>query len=81
MDALPDAALSDVVFCYRDPENGDSRLTRLGDIDNFPALVSQGPLGHLVTTGVVDRFVKHPTTPEERKQKALAWLREFEKTA
>jgi hypothetical protein len=81
MDALPDAALSDVVFCYRDPANGDSRLTRLGDIDNFPALVSQGPLGHLVTTGVVDRFVKHPTTPEERKQKALTWLREFEEMA
>jgi AAA domain, putative AbiEii toxin, Type IV TA system len=81
MDALPDAALSDVVFCYRDPQDGDSRLTRLGDIDNFPGLVSQGPLGHLVTTGVVDRFVKHPTTPEERKQKALTWLREFEEMA
>jgi AAA15 family ATPase/GTPase len=81
MDALPDEALSDVVFCYRDPQDGDSRLTRLGDIDNFPGLVSQGPLGHLVTTGVVDRFVKHPTTPEERKQKALAWIQAFEEIA
>jgi predicted ATPase len=81
MDALPDEALSDVVFCYRDPEDGDSRLTRLGDIDNFPGLVSQGPLGHLVTTGVVDRFIKHPTTPEERKQKALQWLQTFEAIA
>jgi hypothetical protein len=81
MDALPDQALSDVVFCYRDPQDGDSRLTRLGDIDNFPGLVSQGPLGHLVTTGVVDRFVKHPTTPEERKQKAMQWLQTFEEIA
>jgi predicted ATPase len=81
MDALPDEALSDVVFCYRDPQEGDSRLTRLGDIDNFPGLVSQGPLGHLVTTGVVDRFIKHPTTPEERKQKAMQWLQTFEEIA
>jgi predicted ATPase len=81
MDALPDNALSDVVFCYRDPDTGDSRLTRLSDIDNFPGLISQGPLGHLVTAGVVDRFIKSPETPEERKRKAMEWIREFEETA
>ena len=74
MDALPDAALGDVVFCYRDPQDGNSRLVKLGEIDDFPGLVSQGPLGQLVTTGVVDRFVKSPITPEERKQRAMNWL-------
>jgi predicted ATPase len=74
MDALPDEALGDVVFCYRDPEQGDSRLVRLGDMDEFPRLVFQGPLGKLVTTGVIDRFVKHPQTSEDRKQKAMEWL-------
>lgn len=74
MDALPDEALSDVVFCYRDPQAGDSRLIRLGDMYEYPRLISQGPLGQLVTAGVVDRFVKSPHTPEERKQQALAWL-------
>ena len=74
MDALPDIALSDVVFCFRDPKDGNSRLVRLGDIDEFPGLVSQGPLGQLVTTGVVDRFIKSPHTPEERKQRAMDWL-------
>jgi predicted ATPase len=74
MDALPDEALGDVVFCYRDPEQGDSRLIRLGDMDEFPRLVFQGPLGKLVTSGVVDRFVKHPQTPADRKQKAMEWL-------
>ena len=74
MDALPDAALGDVVFCYRDPQAGDSRLVRLGDIYEFPSLISQGPLGQLVTAGVVDRFVKSPHTPDERKQQAMAWL-------
>lgn len=74
MDALPDAALGDVVFCFRDPQDGDSRLVRLGDLDEFPGLISQGPLGQLVTTGIVDRFVKSPHTPEDRKQQAFAWL-------
>lgn len=74
MDALPDAALGDVVFCYRDPQDGNSCLVKLGEIDDFPGLVSQGPLGQLVTTGVVDRFIKSPITPEERKQRAMNWL-------
>lgn len=74
MDALPDAALGDVVFCYRNPEAGDSRLVRLGEMYDFPSLISQGPLGQLVTAGVVDRFVKSPHTPEDRKQQAMAWL-------
>jgi len=59
---------------------GHSRLVKLGEIDDFPVLVSQGPLGQLVTTGVVDRFIKSPITPEERKQRAMSWLASFLKT-
>lgn len=79
MDAIPDEALADVVFCYRDPKQGDSRLVRLGDLDDFVGLVVQGSLGDLVTQGVVERFVKYPTTDEAYKEKALAWLEAFEK--
>jgi predicted ATPase len=74
MDALPDAALGDVVFCYRDPVQGDSQLVRLGDMSEFPGLISQGSLGQLVTAGIVDRFVKSPHTPADRKQQAMEWL-------
>ncbi|TCM68079.1 putative ATPase [Acinetobacter calcoaceticus] len=74
MDALPDQALADVVFAYRDPKMGDSRLIRLSDLDDYVGLVAQGPLGELVTQGVVDRFVKHPISNLEQKQNALAWL-------
>lgn len=74
MDALPDEVLGDVVFCYREPTAGDSRLIRLGDLENFPSLILQGKLGQLVTSGIVNRFVKSPQTVEERKQKAMAWL-------
>lgn len=74
MDALPDEALGDVIFCYRDSKQGDSQLVRLQDLQDYPGLVAQGPLGELVTNGIVDRFVKNPETPEQKKQKALDWL-------
>lgn len=77
MDALPDKALGDVVFAYRDPKEGDSRLIRLSDLDDYVGLVSQGPLGELVTQGIVDRFVKNPISKEDKKKKALSWLNEM----
>jgi ABC-type Mn2+/Zn2+ transport system ATPase subunit len=80
-DALPDESLEDVLCCYRDPEMGDSRIVRLGDLDRFPELMAQGTLGELVTRQVLDRFLKDRTTPEERKQAALSWLEELKKEA
>lgn len=74
LDALPDAAVPDAVFCYRDPAQGDSRLVRLADLPDYPELISQGPLGYLTTSGTLDRFVKHHPGPKERQQQALAWL-------
>ncbi len=79
LDALPDDSLGDVLCCYRDPEFGDSRIVRLGDLDRFPELMAQGTLGELVTKQVLDRFLKDRTTPEERKQSALSWLDGFKK--
>jgi len=74
LDALPDESLADVVCCYRDPQQGDSRLIRLGDMDRYPELVAQGPLGQLMTRRVLDRFVKDTSTPQERQTKAMQWL-------
>lgn len=78
MNAVPDEALADVVFCYRDPQQGDSRLLRLGDLDDYVGLVVQGSLGDLVTRGIVERFVKHPKTKEEKKRQALDWLKQMQ---
>jgi hypothetical protein len=74
LDALPDVAVPHAVFCYRDPDDGSSRLVRLSDLPDYPELIAQGPLGQLLTTGVLDRFVKHHPGPDERKRRALDWL-------
>jgi predicted ATPase len=54
LDALPPGAVADVVACYRSPDDGDSRLVRLRDLGNYPGLVTRGPLGRLMTRGVLD---------------------------
>ncbi len=75
MDALPDEAVADVVFCYRDPSNGSSRLIRLGDLPDYPLLVAQDTLGHLLTRGAIDRFVKGHRGPDAKRQHAEEWMR------
>lgn len=74
LDALPDAAVGDVVFCYRDPSRGGSKLVRMKNLPDAPELLVQGTLGHLMTSGMLDRFVKTHSDPEERKRTARGWL-------
>ena len=76
LDALPQEAVPDVVFCFRHPETGASRLTRLSDLPDYSGLVARGGIGSLMTQGIVDRFVKNPRTPDEKRRQALAWLEE-----
>jgi predicted ATPase len=78
LDALPVEVIPNVVCCYRDPVEGDSRLTRLEELATYPELVAQGSLGDLVTRGVLDRFLKSRQTPDERRARALEWLDSLE---
>jgi predicted ATPase len=77
LDALPDQALADVLCCYRDPKEGNSRLVRLSDMERFPELIAQGTLGDLMTRRVLERFLKDESSPEQRKTAALDWLQQF----
>lgn len=74
LDALPAPAVPDVVCCYRDPEEGDSRLVRLEDLRDYPELIAQGPLGQLMTQGILDRFLKDRRTAEQKRAQAREWL-------
>lgn len=76
-DALPLDAVPHVVYCYRDPKEGDSRLVRLSDLPEYPELVAQGPLGQLMTQGTIERFAKDPRTPEEKRKAAMSWMDTF----
>ncbi len=74
LDALPDDAIPEIEFCYRSPVDGSSELVRLKDIPDYPELIAQGSVGHLMTQGLLERFVKQRPEPEEKKQKAMDWF-------
>lgn len=77
LDALPHDTVPNVVFCYRDPETGFSRLTSLEDIRDYPELVAHGMIGRLMTRGILDRFVKDRPSSEEKLRRNQAWLAEL----
>ena len=77
LDALPDEAIPDVTFCYRSPEDGSSCLLRLRDMPDYPDLAAQGPVGALMTAGIIDRFAKSRRSEQERIDESLAWLEEI----
>lgn len=79
LDALPNDAVPNVVFCYRDPSDGVSKLISLQDIPDYPELIAQGTVGHLMTTGLIERFVKNHPGPEMRKRRSLSWLETLRK--
>lgn len=70
LDAIPVEAIPDVVACYRDPQDGDSRLMPLRQLQDYPELVAQGPVGQLVTRGILERYLKAPKGPEEKAAQA-----------
>jgi predicted ATPase len=81
LDALPTRLIPDIVACFRDPVTGGSRLTKLEDLPLYPEMAAQGPVGRLLTKGVVDRYLKSSQTEEERAKRGLAWLAATRKTA
>ena len=77
LDVIPDAALPDVVACDRDPEDGSSRLTRIETLARYPELIARGPLGRLVTQGVLDRYLKSAGDDSARRKSERRWLDGF----
>jgi len=75
LDALPQKAIGDVVFCYRDPDSGSSRLVKLDQIEYFPEIVSHGHLGDLMTRGMIEKYVKELPHGSPRRQRNLEWIK------
>jgi len=74
LDSLPDTSIPHVVCCYRDPDEGDSRLVRLEDLHKYPDLVARGPLGRLMTQGIIEQYLHDQSDPEEQRRRDKAWL-------
>lgn len=79
MNAVPLEELGSVLCCYRDDQDGSSKIVRLGNLSRFSELATRDSLGNLATSETLESAVKDTTTDRERIEKNLAWLDEFEK--
>lgn len=77
MNAIPEVEIQNVLYCYRDPTDGTSKISRLGDLDRYMEIAVRDKLGEMVTSEFLDRLLKDTTSPEERKEKQLKWLNDF----
>ncbi|YAF96940.1 MAG: AAA family ATPase [Nodularia sp. CChRGM 3473] len=55
LDALSPEIVPFVVVAHRDSETGESKLTLLEDIENFPKLFASYSLGDMTTKGAIER--------------------------
>lgn len=55
LDALGPEIVPFVVVVHRDSETGESKLTVVEDIDNFPKLFASASLGKLTVSGAIER--------------------------
>jgi len=74
LDSLPEESIPHVVCCYRDPDEGDSRLVRLEDLRKYPDLVARGPLGRLMTRGIIQQYLHEQVDPDAQRKKDREWL-------
>jgi len=78
VDAVPMSAVPDIVLCYRDPKEGDSRLIRLDELPDYPALVGQHSVGEMMTSGQLERAARVIGEPTEARQaQASAFVEQF----
>jgi energy-coupling factor transporter ATP-binding protein EcfA2 len=59
LDALGPEIVPFVVVAHRESETGESKLTLLEDIDNFPKLFASYSLGEMTTKGAIERSLSH----------------------
>ena len=59
LDAFGPEIVPFVVVAHRDSETGESKLTLLEDIDNFPKLFASYSVGEMTTKGAIERSLSH----------------------
>ncbi|MFM2063665.1 MAG: hypothetical protein RLZZ507_3336 [Cyanobacteriota bacterium] len=59
LDAFGSEIVPFVVVAHRDLETGESKLTLLEDIENFPKLFASYSLGQMTTKGAIERSLSH----------------------
>lgn len=76
LDVLEPDQLDGVVLCFKDNTAQASTMLPFSQIPRSDELRERGTLGDLVTRRVIERYLA-PDFEEERKRRALAWLKDM----
>ena len=77
MNAIPPQEKGNVLCCYRDKEDGCSKVVRLSDSPQYIDILTNGRLGSLVASPKFDDIIKK--TSEERQKEHEAWVEQYKK--
>ena len=77
MDAIPQQEIGNVLCCYRDKEDGSSKIVRLSDSPQYMDFLFNGRLGNQVVSPIFEENIKK--TSEERKTEHEAWVEQYKK--
>lgn len=66
LDALGPEMVPFIMVAHRDPDDGDSRLTLLEDIQNLPKLLAGGRLGAIASSGALEQALLNFDATHER---------------
>ncbi len=77
MDAIPQQEKANVLCCYRNKEDGCSRILRFQDSPQYMDFLTNGRLGSFVATDQFDKLVRQ--TEEERAKEHKAWFEQYQK--
>ncbi|MEA5569536.1 AAA family ATPase [Calothrix sp. UHCC 0171] len=69
LDAFGSDIVPSVVVVHRDISTGESRLTRLKDIESLPKLMVTGALGQLATEGAIERSLADGKIDHQRESR------------
>ncbi len=73
--AIPDNELGKILLSFRDKHSGDSKIIKLEDMEQYSEMIIQNNIGDLMSSGVLERYLKSDDTCESRKKKSLEWIK------
>lgn len=77
LNVVPENEVPNVVLCHRDVQTGCSRLTRLGDMPEYVELMMQDRLGGLIVSEALEKVLRNPQTPEQRKSLGHKYIQDL----
>ncbi len=72
--AIPDEELGKILLSFRENDTGNSKIVKLEEMELYSEMIIQNNIGDLMSSGLLERYLKSDETCESRKVKSLEWI-------